>query len=466
MVVEAGRVDKGWADKGQADTGRAPAASGQAGAPEPKDIEFGLLGKVLGHSYSPLIHQMLKSSPYELVELPDEEAVRAFFARRRFRGVNVTMPYKKVARDCCDELTPVAARLGNVNTVVHRADGTLLGENTDYHGFCRLLHRVAPAGSLAGVTCLVMGDGGASLTVRAALADEGAGEVLVASRTRGLTYDAIHADAGLRARVGLLVNTTPVGMYPHADDPLLLDPADFPGLKGVVDIVYNPLATALVQRARDLGLPAAGGLLMLVSQARASSDAFLGRERTDADEDDVLARLALDLCTVSLIGMPGSGKTTVGHRLACILGKEFVDVDGLVEQKAGLPIPRIFEEQGEEGFRALETACTAEACSKARRIVATGGGVVTRPANLRALRSNGPVVLLTRGLEADDGADLSIDGRPMSQEKGLDRLRQERAPLYHAWAGIESDPGSLGPAQIARDIEAKLRQAAARGEIA
>jgi shikimate dehydrogenase len=436
-------------------TTRGPVRAG-AGEATP----FGLVGRTLGHSYSPRIHEVLGSVPYGLIELPDEDAVRAFLARREFRGVNVTMPYKRVALRCCDELSEVASRLGNVNTVVRRPDGTLYGDNTDYHGFRRMMGGLAGPDCARGRTCLVMGDGGASLTVRAALADMGASEVLVASRRGELTYGRIAEDPGLRGRVEVFVNTTPVGMYPHADDGLLLDPADFPRLACVADIVYNPLRTRLVQRARELGVVAGGGLAMLVAQARSSSDLFLGVERDDGAERDALGRVRASLLNVALIGMPGAGKSGVGRRLAELLGKEFVDVDDMVALEAGMPVPEIFERRGERGFRDLEVACTARACARPNRVIATGGGVVTRPENLASLRSNGVVVLLTRGLGDSEQDALSVEGRPMSQAKGISRLREEREATYRAWADLAQGPSPQGPLPVAAEI---ARQLAARG---
>lgn len=404
---------------------------------------FGLLGRTLGHSYSPQIHARLGSVPYDLVELPDEDAVRAFFDRMRegradgLRGVNVTIPYKRVAYACCNELSPAAERLGNVNTVVAREDGTLFGDNTDYHGFSRLVRSCGA--EVAGRACLVLGDGGAAATARAVLADLGASEVLTACRKGPLTFEALAADAVLRARVALVANCTPVGMHPHEDDAPLVDPADFPNLTCVVDMVYNPLRTRLVQRACELGISAAGGLLMLVAQAKRSSDAFLGCERPDALEDDVLAGVARELASVSVIGMPGAGKTTMGRRLERLRGMARLDVDELVQQQAGMHPSQIIAERGEEAFRALETACTAQATSGPGRVVTCGGGVVTRPENLAWLRQNGPVMLLSRGLSEGDG-ELPSEGRPLSQAKGLARLRQEREPLYRAWADFTVGP--------------------------
>ncbi len=439
-------------------------------------LAFGLVGEHLGHSHSPAIHEELGSTPYDLVEVP-RDRVAALFASRRFRGLNVTIPYKRDAAAACDVLSDAARRLGNANTLAVLPDGTLFGDNTDYHGFAREL--ASTGVEVEGRACLVLGDGGAASTVRAVLADAGAREVATATR-RGGAAPEVFDDAGrrvpsshvtlaqladpsdpdgaaVRMRAEVVVDATPAGMYPHADDAPLVDLAAFPRLACVCDLVYNPLATRLVQRARNLGVPAAGGLLMLVAQARRSSDLFLGVERGEDVERSVYDALLGRLACVSLIGMPGCGKSTVGRALARELGWEFVDVDDLVPLRAGKPIERIFAEDGEEAFRILEAACTAEALARPGRAVACGGGVVTRPHNLPVLRQNGPVVLLTRGLEAEDGEELPVDGRPVSRAKGVERLRAERAPLYRAWADASVDPVPGDPAATARRAAETVR---------
>ena len=415
-------------------------------------VRYGLLGRVLGHSHSPAIHRLLGSAPYDLVELSDEDAVRRFLASPgAYRGLNVTIPYKKTVFACCDELSDAARRLGNVNTIVVRPNGELRGDNTDYHGFLRM---VASCGiSPKGLTCLVLGDGGAAATARAALEDAGAAEVLTACRRGPLTFEALAVDSQLRARVGLIANATPVGMYPHANDDLLVDPADFPNLVCVVDMVYNPLRTRLVQRARELGIPCSGGLLMLVAQAKRASDAFLGTPRPDALEDEVFSQVLFDLANVSLIGMPGCGKSTLARSLASACGKEALDVDALVvEQAGGTSIPQIMAEEGEPGFRMRETRATAEACAHGGRVIACGGGVVTRPENLPLLRANGPVVLLTRGLAPGEAERLATQGRPLSQAHGVEALRQARDPLYRAWADLE-----VGSQEDTGEVAARIR---------
>lgn len=440
---------------------------------------FGLLGRVLGHSYSPQIHRMLGSAPYGLFEMPTDSDVRSFLTSGDFIGLNVTVPYKRLAYECCDELSPAAVRLQNVNTVVRTADGTLYGDNTDYHGLDRLLTLIAGPDAVRGLVCLVLGAGGASMTAQHVLADRGAARVVVVSRKGSPTFEQVMANEELLSQVGAVINATPVGMFPHANDKALVDLSRMPALKLVADLVYNPLRTGLVQDALELGVPARGGLAMLVAQAVASSDQFLaaqqdgrvGRAAPDApsvpasesdsaqggnsaDERErlVLEQLLSQVSNVSLIGMPGSGKSSVGRLLARLLAKEFVDVDELIVQRAGMPIEEIFSTMGEETFRTLEQECTAQACSRGGRVVSCGGGVVTRPANLRALRSNGCVVLLTRGLDAADGELLSTRGRPVSQALGIDEIRRTREATYRAWADIFVGPDPQGPQAVAQAI--------------
>lgn len=424
------------------------------------ELAFGLVGERLGHSHSPRIHELLGSVPYERLEIPPCD-VEAFLRSKRYRGLNVTIPYKRVAAEVADVRSEAVGRLGNANTLVVRPDGALYADNTDYYGFSCLLDSVhAPVG---GATCLVLGDGGAASTVRAVLADKGAARVLTASRKGDLTFAALKGDAAataaqiaqadeVRGQVDIVVNATPVGMYPHAGDEALLDLDRFPHLRCVCDLIYNPLVTRLMYDARERGIACAGGLGMLVGQAKRSSDLFLGVERPDSICEEVLAQMADSLGVVSLIGMPGCGKTRTGTLLAEMLGFEFVDTDDMVERLAGMPIPQIFEERGEQGFRELETRCVIEATSRPGRVVATGGGVVTQPRNRYWLKQNGKCVLLTRGLIPDASDELACEGRPLSQAKGVESLRAERAPLYHEWADIEVAPSDGSALSTARRI--------------
>ena len=267
-----------------------------------KDLEFGLLGERLGHSFSPAIHRQLAGYDYQLVELPPEE-VEPFLRAGRFRGLNVTIPYKKTVMACCDALSPAARRIGSVNTLLRRPDGTLYGDNTDYDGFRYLLQ--AAGARVQGKKALVLGSGGASLTVHTVLADLGARETVGISRSGPDNYENLdrHADAQL------IVNATPVGMYPNTGvSPVDLD--RFPSCEGVFDLIYNPARTQLLLDAERRGLLCSNGLGMLVAQAKAAAERFLGRAIPDSRVEEITRQMERQTQNLLLIGMPGCGKTT------------------------------------------------------------------------------------------------------------------------------------------------------------
>lgn len=388
---------------------------------------FGLLGGTLGHSYSPQIHRLLAGYDYDLCPQPPE-AVAEFVLRGGYDGLNVTIPYKKTVAALCSVLSPAAQRLGSVNTVLRREDGSLFGDNTDYAGFVYLLRRagLCPAGQ----KCLVLGSGGASVTVRAVLEDLGAAEVVTISRSGSDNYTNLsrHEDAQL------IVNTTPVGMYPQTDTaPLPLE--GFPALRGVADIVYNPARTRLLQQAEALGIPCAGGLSMLVAQARRAAEQFSGCSIPDEAVERVTAQIDGQMRNLLLIGMPGAGKSTTGRRLAAALGRPFVDLDEELVRRAGQTIPEIFAQKGEDAFRELETAVLADVARGSGLVIAAGGGVVTRPENRFYLRQNSRVIYLRRkNVDA-----LSTAGRPVSQSRPLRQLAAERLPLYERWCDCTVD---------------------------
>ena len=383
---------------------------------------FGLIGAKLGHSLSPDIHAKLGTYRYDLIELSEEE-VGPFLTSGDFQGPNVTIPYKKTVIPYCTELTPRAKAIGSVNTLVRLPDGGLLGDNTDYAGFLWMVERSGL--SVAGKKCLVLGSGGASLTVRAVLSDLGAGEIVVISRSGPDNYVNLekHADARL------IVNTTPVGMFPNCNASPLETLDVFPDLEGVLDIVYNPAHTDLMQMALRRGLPAVNGLGMLVTQAKAAAERFLGHAVPDSAIDGILSDLTLAFANIVLIGMPGSGKTTVGKRIAERLHRRFVDTDELVIRKDGRQIPQIFAEDGELFFRGLETAVIEELSHEHGLVVATGGGAVMRERNRELLRRNGIIFWLDRPIE-----DLPSYGRPLSQSRGVEAIFAEREPVYRAFA--------------------------------
>ena len=379
---------------------------------------YGLIGEKLGHSYSKQIHHALCGYNYELMSIPREE-IEAFLSARNFTGLNVTIPYKRTVIPHCDLLTDAAREIGSVNTLVMQSDGRLLGDNTDYAGFLYLARKVGL--SFKGKKVLVLGSGGTSLTARAAVRHEGAREIVVVSRSGAVNYQNIydHAD------VDIIVNTTPVGMFPN-NGQCLIDLTQFSKLCGVLDVVYNPLSTALLLEAKRLGIPCGGGLSMLVAQAKYAAERFGKMLISDEQIGIIEQKMRKELTNLVLVGMPGSGKTTLAAACAESMGREVVEIDELIVQKAGMSIPEIFSKYGEAHFRALETETVAEVGRRTGLVISTGGGAVLRAQNVAAMRQNGLVVCLDRPLEL-----LPTEGRPLS--KGIDALRQmkeQRAPIY------------------------------------
>ena len=389
-------------------------------------LKCGLLGEKLGHSYSPQIHSMLADYEYKLFEKSPEE-LEDFLKSGEFDGLNVTIPYKKAVMPYCKELSPTAAQIGSVNTIVRRSDGSLYGDNTDAFGFENLI--VHNGIEVKGKKALVLGTGGASVTAQAVLKNLGASEVVVISRKGEDNYENIakHADAEI------IANTTPVGMYPN-NGKAAVDLTQFPKLSGVLDVVYNPARTALLLQAEKLCIPCAGGLYMLVSQAKRSCELFTGKSIPDSEIDRIERVLSHQMQNIVIIGMPGSGKTAVSTMLAERLGRKIFDTDTIVSEKAGMTIPEIFVAQGEAGFRKLETEATAEVGKLSGNIISTGGGVVTVADNYELLHQNGVIVWIER-----DTNKLARDGRPISLSSDLNELYAARLPLYERFADIKAD---------------------------
>ena len=383
-------------------------------------MQCGLLGRKLGHSYSPQIHSHLASYEYALFEKEPEE-LEAFLKNGSFTGLNVTIPYKKDVIPFLDELSPTAKRLGAVNTIVRRGDGSLIGHNTDYFGFCSMVHRSGL--TVAGKKVLVLGSGGASNTAVAALQELGA-DVVIISRSGENNYDNLHRHAD----AAVIVNTTPVGMYPKTG----VSPIDlgvFPRLEGVLDVVYNPARTQLLLDAESRGLIAMNGLWMLVAQAKESAEWFAGVQIPDDKIAKIHGLLRAQMENIVLVGMPGCGKTTVGRALANMQGKRFVDADAVLEERVGRKITDIIPTDGEEAFRQMETDTLAELGKQSGLVIATGGGCVTRERNYPLLHQNGTILWLTRDLNK-----LPTHGRPLSQAGKLQQMYAVREPMYRRFA--------------------------------
>ena len=388
-------------------------------------MRCGLLGKKLGHSYSPQIHSYFSDYTYELFEKSPEE-LEFFLKHGDFSGLNVTMPYKKDVIPYLDELSDRAAELGAVNTIVRRNDGTLIGHNTDYFGFQSMLNRSGL--QVAGKKVLVLGSGGASATAVAVLKKQGS-NVVVISRNGESNYNNLeqHADASV------IVNTTPVGMYPNVGvSPVEL--ALFHELEGVLDVVYNPARTQLLLDAEEIGLIANNGLWMLVAQAKESAEWFTGTTISDNKIADIHRILQKQMENLVLVGMPGCGKSTIGSLLANLLNKKFVDEDEVVAKQAGMTIPEIFATSGEKGFRDLETRVLSELGKESGMVIATGGGCVTRQENYPFLHQNGRILWIRRDIEK-----LPVNGRPLSQRSNLEEMYRIRRLHYEAFADYSVD---------------------------
>ena len=388
-------------------------------------MKCGLLGEKLGHSYSPQIHALLADYEYLLYEKATDE-VEDFVRRGDWHGLNVTIPYKKTVIPFCDELSETAAAIGSVNTLLHRPDGTILGDNTDAYGFRHMLRKTGfePEGKKA----LVCGTGGASATVCAVLKQLGA-KVVTLSRSGEDNYTNLdrHADAKL------LVNTTPLGMYPK-NGAQAVDLVAFPQLEAVLDVVYNPARTALLMQAETLGIPRAGGLTMLVAQAKRACEIFLDTGIPDTETERITGILRAGMQNLILIGMPGSGKSTVGRLLAEKLNRPYIEADEEIVRQAGMSIPEIFAREGEAGFRARETAILGELGKASGTVLSTGGGCVTREENYPLLHQNGTIILLTRDIDR-----LAREGRPLSMGADLLAMAAVRGPMYRRFADLMAD---------------------------
>lgn len=388
------------------------------------NMKCGLLGRKLGHSYSPQIHGHLGDYDYALFE-KEPDALEDFLQNGDFTGLNVTVPYKKTVIPYLDMLSDRAQQLRAVNTIVRRG-GKLIGHNTDFFGFETMLRKSGL--QVAGKKVLVLGSGGASNTAVAVLREQGA-NVVVISRSGEDNYENLgkHADAAV------IVNTTPVGMYPETDRSPI-DLAVFPALEGVLDVIYNPARTKLLQQAEELGLVAMNGLLMLVAQAKESAEWFMDRKVDDSKIAEIHGLLQQQMENIILIGMPGCGKSSVGRLLADRIGKTFADADGMIEALAGKSIPKIFAEDGEESFRDWETKALAQLGKQSGLVIATGGGCVTKARNYPLLHQNGTIFWLQRDLD-----ELPTDGRPLSQANRLSDLYAVRKSLYAHFADYVVD---------------------------
>lgn len=404
---------------------------------------YGLIGRKLGHSYSPQIHSFLGDYRYNIYEM-EEEDVKTFLDKREFNAINVTIPYKKTVMPFLDNVDDSAVKIGSVNTIVKKADGTLTGYNTDYYGFTYMLKKGGI--DVTGRKVLVLGDGGASVTVQSVIRDLGAKEIVVASLYAEPHYDQLdpHFDSDV------IINATPVGMYPHNLE-TLVDLDNFKNLSGVADVIYNPKRTQLILDAEKRGIKNISGLYMLAAQAKKAAEYFFNKEYEESIIDVIVEKLSFELTNIVLVGMPGCGKTTVGKVLAEHYSRKLIDMDAIIVEKAGKPIPQIFEEQGEPGFRKIESEVAKEVGKEKELVISTGGGVIVTPENHDALRQNATVVFINRDIDV-----LPTDGRPLSQKNNLHEMYKKRLPLYRSICHQEVD-GNGTVEEVAERIEDLFR---------
>lgn len=387
-------------------------------------MRFGLLGRKLGHSYSPQIHALLGDYEYPLYEKEPEE-IEKFMTSDNFDGMNVTIPYKETVIPYMSQLSDTAKKIGSVNTVTHLPDGKLYGDNTDYYGFSYLLE--SAGFNVKDKKVIVLGNGGASKTVVCVCTDKGAKEVTVISRRSETdNYENIskHYDADY------IINTTPVGMYPdNGTSPIELE--FFKSCKGVADLIYNPSKTQLLLDAQKLSIPAVNGLTMLCAQAVKAAESFTKQKYDNGKALEITKKLEQQMLNIVLVGMPGCGKSTAAKTLSLSLGREVIDTDELIKANEGREIPEIFGDEGEEYFRNAESLAVKHAGKQSGKIIATGGGAILRDENKTALRQNSVVVFLKRDL-----SQLDTDGRPLSINNPLEEMYKKRLPHYEAVCDI------------------------------
>ena len=401
---------------------------------------FGLLGRTLGHTYSPMIHQALGNTSYDIFEMEPDQ-LQDFFNRSDLQGLNITIPYKINALQACHHISDIAEAIGCVNTMVRQTDGSWYGTNTDYDGFLATL-----AWSHIDVTnkdCVILGDGASSQTVHVALNRLDAKSITHISRHTEPTYESVHH---FHETTQIIINCTPVGMYPHCPDQSIRL-APFTHLEGVIDLVYNPHRTGILLEAESLGIPHVNGLVFLLAQAMAASALFLHRTYDESILSDLYKQFRQDQENIILIGMPGSGKSTIGKALANLTGRPIVDIDSRITEEVG-SISDYILTHGEPAFRAIESNISADVGKQTGLIISTGGGAVTLPENFAPLRQNGRIYEIYRPLE-----ELDTTGRVLSSG-GIERLQQlytERAPLYTRFRQVQIENAGT-PESVAQRI--------------
>ncbi len=382
-------------------------------------MSYLLLGEKLSHSYSEIIHRKM-GFDYSLKELKIED-LQSFVKKKDFSGLNVTIPYKKQIIPFLDEVDTTALKIGAVNTVAN-VNGRLLGFNTDTFGMEYMIKRAKI--TIEGKNVLILGSGGTKNTAIYLAQSLGAKSVNFVSRTGQINYENCYE----LSDVNVIINATPVGMFPNnGQKPLNIK--KFDKLEGVVDCVYNPFISELLFDAKDMGVKYSGGLSMLVAQALKAEELWTGQPFSSDDAERIISEIEKSKRNIVLTGMPSSGKSTIAKYLNEKTEMPIIDTDSEIEKVEGITIPEIFARFGEGYFREVETKIIKEVGKKNGFIIATGGGSVLKEENRRALKQNGLIIYLDRDLDK-----LISDNRPLSQKEGVEKLYKERKPIYYGFA--------------------------------
>ncbi len=385
-------------------------------------MKYGLIAERVGHSFSAEIHKKLFGYDYQLKAISPKD-LDSFMTKREFKAINVTIPYKQAVIPYLDYIEDTAREIGAVNTIVNK-DGTLYGYNTDVAGLQALITKSNI--QIKDKKVLILGSGGTSKTAAYVAKKLGASFVERVSRKGNdgcITYETALKE---HSEAQVIINTTPSGMFPNIEESPI-DINAFTSLSGVVDVIYNPLRTKLVCNALKKDINAVGGLYMLVAQAAFAAEKFVGESVSAERIDEIYKQLFTSKQNIVLVGMPASGKTTVGKLIAETLGIDFIDTDEAITQKTGKTPAELINTIGEPSFRDIESETIKEVSAMQGKVIATGGGAILRESNRRLLKENGRIYFLDRPFQDI----LPTPDRPLSSSKeALEQRYKERYPIY------------------------------------